>query len=177
MLDFTLIRAFKRDNPLAVSWLFRVTCDKPKVSVQPHLRDRAHGFRRTCTVSYVNMTLPPSSPSTLSPQGFESLHSSTQAQHNWFNASFWPSLSAEHVGPSCTPAPLLATLNSQPPAAHSFLSVVLQPRREKKQVLLNRQAEQVDREAVPETRVTQRLWSHKQRCSYFPIPPSDLEDF
>lgn len=38
---------------------------------------------------------------------------------------------------------------SQPPSAHSFLSVVLQPRRQK-QVLLNRQAEQVDRAAVPE---------------------------
>lgn len=60
---------------------------------------------------------------------------------------------------------------SQPPSAHSFLSVVLQPRR-KKQVLLNRQAEQVVRTAVPETRVshTHTHSDHTNSCSYIPIP-------
>lgn len=78
-LDLTLSRPFKRDNALAVSWLFRVTCDKPKVSLQPHLRDRACEFRRTCTVSYVNITLLPSSPSTLPPRVWipSQLHANT----------------------------------------------------------------------------------------------------
>lgn len=173
ILDFTLTRPFKRDNTLAVSWLFSHLCQTESQRAATPAWQSMKGFAvHARWAMWIWRYRHPRRQ--LFPQGFESLHSSTQAQHNWFNASFCPSLSAEHVGPSCTLVPLLATLNSQPPTAHSFLSVVLQPRREKKQVLLNRQAEQVDREAVPETRVTQRLWSHKQRCSYFPIPPSDL---
>lgn len=58
---------------------------------------------------------------------------------------------------------------SRLPSAHSFLSVVLQPRR-KKQVLLNRQEEQVVRAAAPETRLTHRLRSHQRRCAHLPVP-------
>lgn len=115
--DLILSRAFRRHNPLAVSRLF-CACEpesKLKVSVQPHLCERARVcvcvFGSARTLSNVNMMLAPSSPSTR-PQRFASLPSSRQPQPNRRNISFQPSSWTGQVGPSCAAAPLLATRKS-----------------------------------------------------------------